>query len=589
MLAKAAQTVAAVAAALSPAPAQESVESAVLNSLQAPQAPVTAKAEPGLTGREALQKALQDPPPAAQEKQDKPVEPKTTPVTTAPVTERGKQDPVKPVTPDTKPAEKSQDTKPASSSGADLLRRAQRNQEKPGSGAEPSAGQQPQPTPAPAVNPQNPATPTPGANQAKPVTPAAEGAVAPKPVEPVAPVTEPAQQQQLTVTQLLTMTAEQFLKLSPEQATQALASANKELLSARKDSASLIGEIEMFNRIHVLLDANRGEGGVAQFRALQEIRTSLNDTRTELIQRANELGERERARQSSPAGAIPQPIADVARDINQQRGDIARELKEHDAEVTRRREEFMRDYGRELTDLAREKQEAKGGIGQIDRLINGRPNVAVAADDPAAKILNSIKSIDQEPRYKEAIALALTPVDANKVAQIVLGGGVIDATPKGSAEQLQHYFVDTQSQLRFEFEQREALKGTRNAHDELVRMVVPAAEKERVVGEVKSLLTTAQSQHAERQRLEQRERDLGVNPGELTEFQWRSLEAFRQIEEQATQIGRSALETGREANWQKFTEADFERQKKTQSVRDEIEAIRRGPLGNDGIIRIGNG
>jgi hypothetical protein len=170
-----------------------------------------------------------------------------------------------------------------------------------------------------------------------------------------------------------------------------------------------------------------------------------------------------------------------------------------------------------------------------------------------------------------------------------MGGGVIDTTPKGSARDLAGYFEEAQRGLRFEMETIDALRGTRQASERLVGMVTAAPEKEKVSGEVRALLKIAGEQYAKRQEIEGRERDLGVKPGELTELQWRGLEAWRQIEVEATQIGRAAFDSGRNAGRQKFDEAGLERDKAKQDIRREIEDIRRSPLGNGGIIRIGNG
>ncbi len=568
MFASAAKTLAVVTASLAPEPTPVSPDVAALNALVAPSAVAVASFEPGAqsTRPQGQDPKPQTPPaPTAKEKPETTKGPTPTPVSTGSTTGTdaskgtGQQDPAKSSGTGTPPT---QDPKPgASSTAGDLLRRAQQ-QKAPQAPATPEAAAKAKPE---ATQPAAPANPQPGQK----VTPANQ--------EPAPAAASPQVKPELKLDDALKVTPEQFLALPPAKAREVLIALTKGLESTQAEVTNLGNDIELANRIQGILDAARREGGSAQFSALQEIRSELKQRDQELALRRDDLSRREKERQGQGVSGVPQPIADLVRDVNEDRANLKREVGELSEEFANRREEFLRYYNERLRELDREKQQVVVSVGGIINAIGGKDTDALVPKPRT--LINGIVLPQESEKYKDVIAQALQPIDVKAAMAVVFGGKPVESIPNGPAEKLLASFLETRESLSYLLEQRDGMRGTRSAQEELASRVVAEADRPQILAEVRTLLSSSNRQQQMALNLERKERELNTAPGDLTEVQQIGLDRLRQLEYATTELGRSALNQGRDVIWLEFGKAETERDKVYEAKQREIDNIRNPRIG----------
>jgi hypothetical protein len=123
------------------------------------------------------------------------------------------------------------------------------------------------------------------------------------------------------------------------------------------------------------------------------------------------------------------------------------------------------------------------------------------------------------------------------------------------------------------------MRGTRSAQEELASRVVAEADRPQILAEVRTLLSSSNRQQQMALNLERKERELNTAPGDLTEVQQIGLDRLRQLEYATTELGRSALNQGRDVIWLEFGKAETERDKVYEAKQREIDNIRNPRIG----------
>jgi hypothetical protein len=246
-------------------------------------------------------------------------------------------------------------------------------------------------------------------------------------------------------------------------------------------------------------------------------------------------------------------------------------------EFANRREEFLRYYNERLRELDREKQQVVVSVGGIINAIGGKDTDALVPKPRT--LINGIVLPQESEKYKDVIAQALQPIDVKAAMAVVFGGKPVESIPNGPAEKLLASFLETRESLSYLLEQRDGMRGTRSAQEELASRVVAEADRPQILAEVRTLLSSSNRQQQMALNLERKERELNTAPGDLTEVQQIGLDRLRQLEYATTELGRSALNQGRDVIWLEFGKAETERDKVYEAKQREIDNIRNPRIG----------